>query len=463
MILNMLLIGFLFVCLVLFSIKLYIALRKLISKKKNKELNVGFFHPYCNAGGGGERVLWSAVRAIQKQYKDAHCVIYSGDPVPAIDIIKNVEVRFNIKLLRNVDIIYLKSRFLVEAKYYPIFTLLMQSLGSVVLGLEALLKYVPDIYIDTMGYAWTFPIFKFLGSCPVGAYVHFPTISTDMLKNVQNRMTAVNNRKYISNNKILSLCKLIYYQIFASWYGLVGRQANLIMVNSSWTRNHILELWKKPQFTFTVYPPCDVPEFNRIPLEIHDGKTRIVSIAQFRPEKNHELQIRAFYKFLESLDNHTNPPILVLIGSCRHEEDYQRIEVLRILCCELKISEKVEFKVNLSFQEVIQEMKNSTIALHTMKDEHFGIGIVECMSAGLVMIAHNSGGPKMDIVVDYNGKKTGFLADDIDSFADAMEDVWKMGKKDLHKIRTNARASVSRFSADKFEDVFLSAFRLLTI
>ena len=29
---------------------------------------VGFFHPYCNAGGGGERVLWTAVRAIQNKY-----------------------------------------------------------------------------------------------------------------------------------------------------------------------------------------------------------------------------------------------------------------------------------------------------------------------------------------------------------------------------------------------------------
>ncbi len=28
---------------------------------------VGFFHPYCNAGGGGERVLWVAIRAIQQK------------------------------------------------------------------------------------------------------------------------------------------------------------------------------------------------------------------------------------------------------------------------------------------------------------------------------------------------------------------------------------------------------------
>jgi alpha-1,2-mannosyltransferase len=28
---------------------------------------VAFFHPYCNAGGGGERVLWCAIRAMQSK------------------------------------------------------------------------------------------------------------------------------------------------------------------------------------------------------------------------------------------------------------------------------------------------------------------------------------------------------------------------------------------------------------
>jgi alpha-1,2-mannosyltransferase len=28
---------------------------------------VGFFHPYCNAGGGGERVLWCAIKALQNK------------------------------------------------------------------------------------------------------------------------------------------------------------------------------------------------------------------------------------------------------------------------------------------------------------------------------------------------------------------------------------------------------------
>lgn len=33
--------------------------------KKKGCFTVGFFHPFCNSGGGGERVLWSAVKVIQ--------------------------------------------------------------------------------------------------------------------------------------------------------------------------------------------------------------------------------------------------------------------------------------------------------------------------------------------------------------------------------------------------------------
>ena len=45
-----------------------------------------------------------------------------------------------------------------------------------VTGGEALRKFVPDIYIDSMGYAFTLPLFKYFGGCKVAAYVHYPTI-----------------------------------------------------------------------------------------------------------------------------------------------------------------------------------------------------------------------------------------------------------------------------------------------
>lgn len=59
---------------ILFAIVFVILiLRQIIRKSKAKRLAasseqcVGIFHPYCNAGGGGERVLWCAIRALQKK------------------------------------------------------------------------------------------------------------------------------------------------------------------------------------------------------------------------------------------------------------------------------------------------------------------------------------------------------------------------------------------------------------
>lgn len=443
-----------------FTLKIYMRLKRFLWKRKhNNIVSVGFFHPYCNAGGGGERVLWCAIRAIQNRYKNTHCIVYTGDASPGLDILEKAEKCFDIKLQKNIEFVYLKHRSIVEAKHYPYFTLLCQSIASLVLGFQAALKHVPDIYIDTMGYAWTYPIFRYICSCRVGAYVHYPTISTDMLSAVSEQKVAVNNRKFISNSRLLSIVKLIYYRIFSYLYSVMGRQSEIIMVNSSWTQGHILKLWKKSECTFIVYPPCNISTFQTLPLRsVLNKDLRIISIGQFRPEKNHELQLNAFKAFLGRLSSTKSDVTLVLIGSCRHEEDHERVRKLKLLSSDLSIEKNVEFKVNLTFDEVIQEMKNADISLHSMWNEHFGIGIVECMSAGLIMVAHDSGGPKLDIIAH---EKTGFLAWDIKGYADALEFIWNMNSDEILEMRSAARKSVVRFSEEKFEESFLLAVKVL--
>lgn len=48
------------------------------------------------------------------------------------------------------------------------------------------------------------------------------------------------------------------------------------------------------------------------------------------------------------------------------------------------------------------------------------------MAAGLVTVAHASGGPKSDIVVEYDGGSTGFLAATATEYADALEKAFGM-------------------------------------
>lgn len=60
------------ICILVVLPILLIKWRKCYSKKREERqqrgIVVGIFHPYCNAGGGGERVLWAAVQAIQNKY-----------------------------------------------------------------------------------------------------------------------------------------------------------------------------------------------------------------------------------------------------------------------------------------------------------------------------------------------------------------------------------------------------------
>ncbi|NP_898965.1 GDP-Man:Man(3)GlcNAc(2)-PP-Dol alpha-1,2-mannosyltransferase isoform 2 [Mus musculus] len=401
--------------------------KKSVSTSKNgkEQTVVAFFHPYCNAGGGGERVLWCALRALQK-----------------------------------------KKRYLVEDSRYPHFTLLGQSLGSILLGWEALMQRVPDVYIDSMGYAFTLPLFKYVGGCRVGSYVHYPTISTDMLSVVKNQNPGFNNAAFISRNALLSKAKLIYYYLFAFVYGLVGSCSDIVMVNSSWTLNHILSLWKVGHCTNIVYPPCDVQTFLDIPL--HEKKVTpghlLVSIGQFRPEKNHALQIKAFAKLLNEKAAELGHSLkLVLIGGCRNKDDEFRVNQLRSLSENLGVQENVEFKINISFDELKNYLSEATIGLHTMWNEHFGIGVVECMAAGTVILAHNSGGPKLDIVIPHEGQITGFLAESEEGYADSMAHILSLSAEERLQIRKNARASISRFSDQEFEVAFLCSMeKLLT-
>ncbi|XP_056418007.1 GDP-Man:Man(3)GlcNAc(2)-PP-Dol alpha-1,2-mannosyltransferase isoform X2 [Hyla sarda] len=448
---------------VLLGIRLWIGQKKKASvhlgKDGKEQKVVAFFHPYCNAGGGGERVLWCALRALQIRYKDAKYVVYTGDKdVSGEEILNGAVGRFNIKLSYPVEFVFLKKRYLVEERLYPHFTLLGQSLGSILLGWEALVKCVPDIYIDSMGYAFTLPLFKYLGGCGVGCYVHYPTISTDMLSVVRDHDTRFNNAAFISTNPVLSRLKLIYYVLFALIYGWVGSCSDIVMVNSTWTFNHVLELWKCSDCISIVYPPCDVQTFLSIELEPKKERAEhsVVSIGQFRPEKDHKLQIRAFSTLLAKKTPEERANLkLILIGGCRNKQDELRVTDLKKLSTDLGVP--VEFKVNIPFEELKKHLSEATIGLHTMWNEHFGIGVVECMAAGTVILAHNSGGPKLDIVVPYEGHETGFLADSEESYASAMDRILAMSEDQRLQIRQNARRSVSRFSDQEFEVSFIAA------
>ncbi|KAH6639750.1 hypothetical protein C7974DRAFT_389126 [Boeremia exigua] len=431
---------------------------------------VGFFHPFCNAGGGGERVLWAAIRATQKRWPNAVCVVYTGDhDVDKAAILKRVEDRFNIHLHPpTIHFLYLTTRHWVLATTWPRFTLLGQSLGSLVLAYDAFSLLVPDIFVDTMGYAFALALSScFFPAVPTGAYVHYPTISTDMLDSLQTGGQGVNAG---AGTGYRGAAKQKYWQLFAQLYSRVGSTIDVVMTNSTWTQAHVSSLWGPSRRRTTsphpdidvVFPPVAVEEVtSAIPLTPASPPRdpTLLYIAQFRPEKNHALILRAFALFLRSAPAFPaypgGKPHLVLIGSVRDSLDEKSVYALRLLAHELHIKDRVTFLCDAPWPAMLRWMGRASVGVNGMWNEHFGIGVVEYQAAGLISVVNDSGGPKIDIAVEVDGGATGFHATTVEDYADGFSKALSLSPQDTLAMRLRARKSAGRFTDAAFAEKWL--------
>lgn len=363
-------------------------------------------------------------------------------------------------------LLYLTTRKYVISSMYPYMTLLGQSLGSLVVAYDAFNLLVPDVFVDTMGYAFSLAFCKLLfPSVPTGAYVHYPTISTDMLESLDDKsgMKGVNAG---AGAGLRGQLKRKYWLAFARLYGWVGGQVDVVMCNSSWTSAHIKTIWgpmrsgQKFKEPAVVFPPTAVSELeSSIRVDAESERTRqpaILYIAQFRPEKNHPLLLRSFARFLK--ERQKNPvtasqpqPKLVLIGSVRHQSpDETHIYNLRLLAHELRLRDHTTFLCDASWPTILSHLASASVGANAMWSEHFGICVVEYQAAGLISVVHDSGGPREDIVVDLGDGATGFRATTEDEFAAAFEAAFALPEEEKVAMRLRARQSARRFTEEEF-------------
>ena len=157
-------------------------------------------------------------------------------------------------------------------------------------------------------------------------------------------------------------------------YSLALRRSSFLMVNSSWTKNHVdsilvhsdsfldlihlrsslTRVHSTPKRAEIVYPPCDTHALSHLPLERRPSL--LLSLAQFRyghffpahfrlcvherarPEKDHAAQIRMMARLRISYPEHRQSMRLLLVGGVRNEEDAARVEELKELADSLQVS-----------------------------------------------------------------------------------------------------------------------------
>lgn len=220
------------------------------------------------------------------------------------------------------------------------------------------------------------------------------------------------------------------------------------IANSNYTKENIINLWKKNEEEITViYPPIQTSQFKK---DIKENIILHVSrLSKPRPEadKGHWQMVQAFKQL--------SPPNwqLHFVGE---PQDLDYVHKLRIEAFESNII----FHENLAFDELKNLYGKAKIYWHMtgigMPDkvgaqEHFGMTIVEAMSAGCVPISYNSGGPKEIIKDGFNGH----LVNDVEELKHVTQNLID-NEKTWKALSENAIEDARRFDEKEIKKQFYS-------
>lgn len=421
------------------------AMKRRAHDDPQRNLIYGFFHPYANNGGGGERVLWQAVQATLMAADNNIVAIYTTNVEAApLEILAKVRAKFAIEFgsdEKRIVFIYLrKYGTFIDASYWQHFTILGQFLGLGALALEAMYELSPDIFVDTIGLPGSYFFVSLVLKCPILSYVHYPVLQLEMFQKLKFPDFGLQSLKWFqwSFRDLKEFGKLCYWLILYYLYVYLGSLVDVTLTNGTWTQNHITSIWslniRMEKCVEICYPPCgDLDATSRksrllseSPKSIarklagvgagggsseddflaRGGRSNIMLyIAQFRPEKRHSLLLDEYAKFLKENKRVSSRkiPSLVFLGSCRTPEDTSTLKTLQKEAKALELD--VKFVVDCSYEEVLEWLSKAKYGLNAMWNEHFGIGVVEYLNNGVIPIVHASAGPYLDIVTGYKDEE----------------------------------------------------------
>ena len=94
-----------------------------------------------------------------------------------------------------------------------------------------------------------------------------------------------------------------------------------------------------------------------------------------------------------------------------------------------------------------------------MREEHFGITIVEMMAAGLLMVTHDSAGAQQDIIKHRpEGQRVGYLCQTEEDYFTTLQEIVQQqidGSEMTRAVSERARRQAEYFSDEAFMGHFL--------
>jgi alpha-1,2-mannosyltransferase len=195
-------------------------------------------------------------------------------------------------------------------------------------------------------------------------YVHFPI---DL---------EVASKRYINNK---------YKRLYIKPWQFISNNLDYIkkatiITNSNYTKRLIRETWGKE--STVIPPPC--PQY-AFPISEEQKQEVICSLGRFTPEKDYETILEVARRLSDKK--------FELVGSVTSDKREYLAHLVK------SAPKNVKFYINATVEEKLQVLARAKVLLHSFVGEHFGIALVEAMSAGAIPITHDSGAAKEDDLV----------------------------------------------------------------
>ena len=250
-----------------------------------------------------------------------------------------------------ISISKVKSLFPFKINCFGIYQRLLPSISSLDLKDS-------DIVINTNGNTLPFGV---PNDMPCMLYIQFPTL--------------LMNSKGYNNNKYQ---KSFFWKAYFKPYHVMSnaltkkalKRSNVVLTNSRFIKDAVRKVYPDVE-PYVLYPPVDIERF--YPAYQSDTRERrVLIISRFSPEK----QVEKAIKIARILSGNIK---FEIIGSLvLANRPY--FNSLRKIIQENGLEGKIKLTPNATNEELLRAMSTSTIYLHTMYGEHFGVSIVEAMA-----------------------------------------------------------------------------------
>ena len=214
-------------------------------------------------------------------------------------------------------------------------------------------------------------------------------------------------------------------------FSLARMQQNVSLVNSNWTGAHVERFLGIK--TRTLYPPVADPGPGAAWAERRNG---FLTIGRISPEKEYERVMTILARVRERIPGIT----LTIVGTAdRHVRRYHN----RLLDLARSLGSWIEFRDNISRDELRGLMGTHRYGIHGMREEHFGMAPAELARAGCIVWVPRGGG-QVEIV----GEEPALM---FDSDTDAVAKIVKTLEDPVEQDRLRSvLTATERFSTTQF-------------